>query len=467
MNRSVMIAAVALVGLALGACANPATDDAVATETPNASASESPDTTEPASEPENELAAAEAREFDGTTVSILGQWVDAEGDNFELALADFAERTGIDIQYDGVSDYETVLNVRVESGDTPDLAQLAQPGLMREFQSEGHLVDVSTFLDRSALEEDYAAWIDLTEVDGGLYGLFYRANGKSIVWYPVQAFADNGYEVPQTWNEMMALSERIQADGNGAPWCVAQEHGDATGWVATDWVEDVLLRTAPAETYDAWVAGELAFDDPAVIAAAEKVGEIFFADGMVYGGPTAINSTFVGDAQTPMFDEAGPKCWLHKQAAWIPDFWPKDANEEPLFTPGEDSAFFYFPPIDEAQGRPVLGGGDMIVMFEDRPEVRAVMQFLATPEGAQGWIEQGGFLSANASTPTDWYETYTDQELARIFADATTVRFDASDSMPAEVGQGTFWSGMVEWISAGGADTEGVFGRIADSWPAG
>ena len=64
-----------------------------------------------------ELAAAEAGEYAGTSVTIQGQWVDAEEEAFTGTLAAFAERTGIDIQYEGVSDHETVLTVRVEGGE--------------------------------------------------------------------------------------------------------------------------------------------------------------------------------------------------------------------------------------------------------------------------------------------------------------------------------------------------------------
>jgi alpha-glucoside transport system substrate-binding protein len=199
------------------------------------------------------------------------------------------------------------------------------------------------------------------------------------------------------------------------------------------------------------------------------VGEVLFTEGNVYGGSTAINATFVGDAQNPMFAEGGPDCWLHKQAAWIPAFWPADESTDPptpLFTPGEDSSFFYLPPIDEEFGRPVLGGGDMFVMFNDRPEVQAVLEFLATPEAAQHWIEAGGFVSPNNTVPQEWYSAYPSSGLAEILNEADALRFDASDTMPASVGQGTFWSGMIEWISADGANTEEVLAEIEDSWPA-
>ena len=181
----------------------------------------------------------------------------------------------------------------------------------------------------------------------------------------------------------------------------------------------------------------------------------------VFGGNIAINATWVGDTQTPMFDAAGPQCWMHKQAAWIPGFWPEGTEA------GVDSSFFYFPSIEEEFGSPVLGGGDQFMMFEDRPEVRAFMEYLATAESAQAWIEIGGFVSPNQSVPLDWYTSYPNDELAAILNGASTFRFDASDTMPAEVGNGTFWSGMVDWVAANGEDTEGVFEQIEASWPTG
>lgn len=464
--------------LALAACANdgastpaePANGAATGTAAAEAEPAADADAgTEPAGDeaagPYEHLARAEAGELTGTSVTIMAQWVDAEGDNFAATVADFAERTGIEIDYQGVADYETVLNVQVEGGNAPDIAQLAQPGLMRQFADGGHLVDLSAWLDTGQISADYSeAWTDLVSHDGGMYGVFFRANTKSIVWYPVEAFEAAGYRIPQTWDDLLALTEQIRADG-GAPWCVAQEHGDASGWVATDWIEDVLLRTAGPEVYDRWVAHEIPFDAPEVLEAADIVADLWFTEGNVFGGSTNINATFVGDAMNPMFDEAGPKCWLHKQAAWIPDFWPKDpTTEEPLFTPGEDSTFFYLPGTTP-DDRPVLGSGDLMVAFDDRPEVRAVMEYLATADAAKGWIEAGGFISPNASIPPEWYADPVSAAQAEILASATSLSFDASDSMPAEVGQGTFWSGMVEWVSADGEGTEETFAAIEASWP--
>ena len=187
------------------------------------------------------------------------------------------------------------------------------------------------------------------------------------------------------------------------------------------------------------------------------MGDIWFNPDYVYGGTTGILTTFVGDTQTPMFDEEGPTCWLHRQAGWIPAFFPEG------IAAGTDSNFFYLPPIDEAVGRPVVGGGDIISMFNDRPEVRALIQWLTTPEAAAPWIELGGFISPNRHIDLSLYPNDIDRAQAEIMQDATVFRFDASDLMPGEVGSGTFWTGMVNWI--GGEDLDAVLQEIEDSWP--
>jgi alpha-glucoside transport system substrate-binding protein len=489
MKRWHIVILVALFALVAASCANSddssetTTSAASGTATTTTAASGSTDTTAPATEttepatettepaaasgPYEHLAAAEAGEYAGTTVSIQSQWVDNEETAFTSSIAEFAERTGIEVVYDGVTDHETVLTVRVEGGDAPDIAQVAQPGLMHSFAESGDLVALDGFMNMEQLAADYSeAWTTLGEFDGSTYGVFYKAATKSIVWYPVQAWSDAGYEPPTTWDELMALSQRIIDDGNGNPWCISIEHGDASGWVATDWVEDILLRSAGPEVYDQWVSHEIPFNDPRVLEAAEIMSGIWYTPEWAWGGNTAINATFIGDIPTYMFTDPKPECWMHKQASWIADFFGKDPDtDELLYEPGVDAKFFYLPSM--SGDAPVLGSGDMFIMFNDRPEVEAVMEFLATAEAAKVWAELGGLISPNSSVPLDWYTGYSSAESAAILAAATALRFDASDIMPAEVGAGTFWSGMVEWVSANGAGTETIFSGIEDSWPEG
>jgi alpha-glucoside transport system substrate-binding protein len=467
-RRTALVWAV-LVLLVGAACANEPEEPEGTTQAPSPTETGTEPTTEPpVAEPYEFLARARAGEFSGTEVEILTQYIEAQDPLFEGALAPFIEETGIDVTHEGLSDYTTVLTARVEGGNAPDVAQIAQPGLMQSFAASGDLVNLSEWFNVDQLVQDYGdTYLDLGSFEGSLYGVFYQAFTKSVVWYPVQAFEDNGYQIPTSWDELMTLSDRIIADGNGNPWCLSTEQDAFTGWVITDWIEDVLLRTAPLDVYDQWVAHEIPFDHPEVLEAADYVSQVLFTPDYVYGGTTGINSIWVGDTQTPMFAEGGPQCWMHKQATWITDFWPGAPEGDPQFEAGVDSAFFYFPPIEEEFGSPVLGAGDQFVMFEDRPEVRALLEYLATPEAAQGWIEAGGFVSPNSSVPLDWYTNYKDSASAQIITQATALRFDASDSMPADVGGGTFLAGMIDWVAAEGGNTEDVFSTIDASWPSG
>jgi alpha-glucoside transport system substrate-binding protein len=248
----------------------------------------------------------------------------------------------------------------------------------------------------------------------------------------------------------------IASDGD-TPWCVGIESGAATGWPATDWTEEFMLRTTSLENYDAWVAGTLPFASPEVKNAIETFASIWNNSDMVFGGTPAIVTTFFGDAPTPMFEDP-PGCWLHKQGNFITAFFPEGA------TYGEDYGVFYLPGVDDAYGKPFLVAGDVMAATQDRPEVRAVMQYFSTGEGIRGWLAAGGALGMQKDIDPAWYGSDLERDLAALVADATSVRFDGSDLMPGAVGSGSFWKGMTDYFS-GAADLDTVLAEIDASWP--
>ena len=253
----------------------------------------------------------------------------------------------------------------------------------------------------------------------------------------------------------MALTQQIADDGDTA-WCIGIESGAATGWVATDWIENIMLRTTSLENYDKWVAGELPFASPEVKNAAEIMSKIWLNDDYVEGGKDTIVTTFIGDSPVGMFTDP-PKCWFHVQASWITGFFGEG------LTAGEDYDFFYMPPIDPAYGKPVLVAGDIMAMFNDRPEVRALMEYFSTGASVEHWIPAGGTLSPHKDASLDWYSDPVERKVAELLS-ATSVRFDASDLMPGQVGAGSFWKGMTDYIS-GATDLDSALKEIDEGWP--
>ncbi|MDX1663662.1 MAG: ABC transporter substrate-binding protein [Candidatus Promineifilaceae bacterium] len=402
------------------------------------------------------LERAFAGDYDGAEVEVFGAFVDEDANRFAESMAAFEEETGIDVQYEGSGDFETLIQVRVEGGNPPDIAAFPQPGPVATLAEAGHVVDPSTFLGEDFLAAHYdQGWLDDATLGGQTAGVWYRANVKSLVWYPADDFAEAGYEIPDTWDELIALSDQIVADG-GTPWCIGIESSGATGWVATDWIEDIMLRTQPPEVYDQWVAGELDFDSPEVRNAIETMGEIWMNEDYVLGGTTGIQTTPFGDAPTPMFDDP-PSCWLHRQASFIPAFFPDDVEI------GEEVDFFYFPLIDPEFGEPVLTAGDIFVMFNDEPAVRAVMAYLSTGASTEQWVRAGGFVAPHKDAEVEWYTTDVDRRFFEILQNASVTRFDASDQMPGAVGSGAFWTQITNWV--GGEDLDSVLPAIDAAWP--
>jgi alpha-glucoside transport system substrate-binding protein len=449
--------------------ASAAPSEAVASAEPSAAPAPAVPTV-PTGYTELDQALGADKPFTGTKVSIQTQWIGGEGTNFAASVADFAAATGITIQVDSIgSSHETVLRTRIEGGQPPDLAMLAQPTPVLAYAADGKVIDVATFMDAQKLSTEHPATIGLVTQGNQIWGIPYKADVKSTIWYPIKAFEAAGYTVPTTWDELIALSDKIVADGTN-PWCIsAGGPGTATGWQITDWVEEVVLKTKGLDYYNQWINHEVTFQDAGIKEAFDNyVGKIFFTPNYVFGGNTAIVATDQKTPMDPMFDPAGPKCWMQKIPTWYgPDFFPdqRASGQPSQYIIGEDIGIFPFPTIDPAQNN-AEGSADTLMVLVDRPEVRAVAEFLATPEGIQNWILAGSAISTNTTTPAEWYEgSYKLKVASEIANNASGIGFDASDLMPAAVGAGTFWTESVQWTNNNGANTDAVLKAIDDSWP--
>ncbi|MFK8185178.1 MAG: ABC transporter substrate-binding protein [Phormidesmis sp.] len=389
-------------------------------------------------------------------VTVLGQLQGEQQAAFEAAVRPFEERENIDVVYEGTDRFLTLLRLRLSAMNEPDLVVLPQPGLIADLAAEDLLVPLNEILETSSLKAAYSdTWLDLGTIDNEQYAIWYRASVKSLVWYRPTAFEAKGYGLPTTWAELKNLSDRIVEEG-GTPWCIGLESGEATGWPATDWIEDIMLRTAGPEAYQQWIDNRLAFNSPTVQKAFNEFGT--FLRKPKYTSVTAEEALNVpyGDSALGLFSEP-PNCYMHRQASFITSFFPPEKE------PRVDYDVFPLPPIDPKFGNPLLVSGDAVTMFRNTPEARKLMQYLATPEPHIIAAGLGGFMSPQKQVPLDVYPDIVSQNIAQFLLDADVVRFDASDMMPGFVGAGTFWEGMVDF--AKGKSVEEVTQEIDDSWP--
>jgi alpha-glucoside transport system substrate-binding protein len=403
--------------------------------------------------------------LEGQTLNLWTAWYN-EGDKpqWQAVVDYFADATGVTVNAGSSTNYEEQIRIDIAAGSPPDVLILPQPGLLADFAKQGALADLGDEVT-TWTEENYSAgasWAALGQYEGPdgtvrQYGFPYKQEFKSLVWYSPDNFAEKGYTVPETWEDLMALQDKIVADG-GTPWCIGIESGGATGWTATDWVEDILLRTQPPEVYDGWTTNEIKFNDPRIVAAIDTFGSIAKNDKYVAGGTAAVATTNFGDSPSGLFT-VPPQCYMHRQASFIAARFPEGS------VAGEDYDFFYLPASGTGDlGRPVLGAGNVATITKDSPAARAFIDYLQTPIANEIWMaqENSSFLSANKNASIDVYSSDQLKAQAEILLNATTFRFDGSDLMPGAIGAGAFWTGMVDFVN--GKSAQEVADQIQAAW---
>lgn len=405
---------------------------------------------------------AKSMDLEGETVSVFGPFLGPDKEMIESVFDYFEAATGATVKHSGSDSFEQQIVIDLESGSPANIAIFPQPGLAANLANRGHLSPLSNEMG-DWIKNNYAAgqsWVDLASFAGkdgkkDLYGFFYKVDLKSLVWYSPENFEDAGYEIPSTMEALFELSDQMVADGV-VPWCIGLGSGAATGWPATDWIEDIMLRIHPPTDYDRWVTNDLKFNDSKVIEAVETFGKFALNDKYVVGGSNAVASLDFRDSPKGLFTSP-PQCYMHRMASFIPAFFPKGTLV------GEDVDFFYFPSYENKNlGQPILGGGALFTITKDSKGARALMEFLQSEIAHEIWMAQSPFLTPHKGVNPDVYADPTVRKMNTILLNADTFRFDGSDLMPGPIGAGAFWTGMIDYV--GGKSAQDVTERIQKDW---
>jgi alpha-glucoside transport system substrate-binding protein len=399
----------------------------------------------------------------GEVVTITCPWTGAEETVFKKVISVFEKSTGATVKHSCSQSSEQQIVIDIKAGSPSNISVFPQPGLAANMAAIGGLVPLG---DKSSnwVKTNFAAgssWADLGTYANKagkkeFFGMFYNVNVKSLVWYIPENFKEKGYKVPKSMEELQDLTKKMAADGGAKPWCIGLGSDAATGWPATDWVEDFMLRTQTPAVYDGWVDNSIKFNDKRVVEAIEAYGAFAKNDAYVDGGAQAVATVSFKDSPKGMFGSP-PKCYMHRQASFIPAFFPEGKADE--------ADFFYFPSYaGKKLGNPVLGGGTIMTITKDSKGSRAFMEFLQHPQAHETWMAEGGFLTPHKGADINKYKNKALKKQGEILLGATTFRFDGSDLMPGAIGAGSFWKGMVNY--SGGQSAQQVADEIQKSWDA-
>ncbi|MDQ7907537.1 ABC transporter substrate-binding protein [Phytohabitans sp. ZYX-F-186] len=397
----------------------------------------------------------------GKSVNVYTNITAPEDQQYKDTFTPFTRCTGAKVVLESSRDFEAQLTVRIQGGTPPDIALIPSPAVLATVVRTGSAKEAPKAV-LSNLDQYYSStWKEYGTVDGKVYGAPAGAFVKSIVWYSPRVFTERGYQVPKSWDEMLALSDRMVRDGI-MPWCAGVASGTATGWPLTDWLEDVILRQEGTAFYDQWVAHQVPFNDPRVATALDTVGRILKDPRYVNGGIGDVASIASTTFQDAGLGVATGKCGMYHIGDFYGSIFPQGT------TVGEDGDVYAFPlpamKPDVPQATEV--GGEFAVAFNDRDEVFALQAYLSSPAAAnaQAASSTTSRVSPNSGVDATRYPSPVSRLSASILADPkAVVRYDGSDLMPAVVGAGTFWKEITNWIS--GQSTTQTLDAIEKSWP--
>jgi alpha-glucoside transport system substrate-binding protein len=439
--RAVFLPLFLILVLALGvaACGDDDDDDDDDTGTPS---EESPDGESPAD-----------GGGDIGAVDVVGLWGAEEEDNLRAVVALWEDETGGSMNYTGTRDDVETVRTRVEGGDPPDVYFPASLGFFRELQADGELQPLSACpnIDMAEIEAAYGESLNDFTVDGEVYGFLFKGGMKGTIWYSPPAFEAAGYEVPETYDDLIALSDQIVADG-GTPWSVAEGANGGTGFPGSDFIQQFLIKESGPEVYDAVASGETPYTDDAVRAAWEKYGQITLTDGYVVGGPTQALATTFSEGSLPLFSDP-PGAYMHYLGAFNSGFITDPALGFPEgLEPGVDFDFFSFPTINDEFAGGVTGDGNMAIMFNADETTCSFMEHVASAAAQEVWIEAGGFLSVNSEVSLDAYPNDLDRRVAEELGSSDAIfRFDLDDAQ-GSAAQAAVFAGVQEYLQGGNLD---------------
>ena len=148
------------------------------------------------------------------TINFDGIWTGAEASAFGAVIKEFNKTyPKVKVNYKPVGDnLPTVVSTAVAGGNPPDMADIAQPGFVKQLIAKGALKPIG--YATSTLKRNFSpSWIKLGTFTGKIYGLVFKASNKSTVWYNVHAFKTAGVKPPTTWPQFTKAASTIKASG--------------------------------------------------------------------------------------------------------------------------------------------------------------------------------------------------------------------------------------------------------------
>ena len=375
-----------------------------------------------------------------TSIDALTVWSGEELASFNAINTAFTNKYNIKVNVESTRDLPAVLTTRIKANNPPDISAVPV-ATFRQLASQKKLVALDNYFDMSTYQKNYAkTWQDLSSYNGHLYAVLPKVNSKGTIWYNPAAFQAVGGTIPQTWNDLISLSDKIASSGQ-YPWTMGVESAASSGWPAADWIDQIYLGLHGPDMYEKWIAHQIPWTDASVKEAFQMFGQIVNGKHYINGAPQSILATNFQDATFLPYTNP-PRaymCYLGDFAAGFITAQYKGIQ------PGTGFNFFPFPTINPKYKNAVTGGTDHVTALKDNDGTRQFMKFLSTAEAQEIWVKRGGAVSVNKAVDLSIYPDDVARASARQLTEASIFKVSADDQMPQAV-ENAFWKATLTYI---------------------
>ncbi len=366
-----------------------------------------------------------------------------EQNYFEDELNLISEKLGIKIKYLATQDPETFI---VENPNNPSsiaiipnaqgVINLAERKLIHD------LNDI--YIDNNLISETYSNHLtSIVSYDEKVFAGWIRLFPNSLIWYDVSKIEQ--YDIDfNNFDNLIKQTKKIANEGI-SPWCANSESSSSTGWIQTNWLEDVLLSKYGPEIYDRWARLEIDISNVKLYSSIKVLEDYIFHENHIYGGFQAINNSEFRNLPEILLNDDN-ECFLSWSGHYFRYYIPDDYQYR------IDFDVVSFPKIN--LDNTVVGIGDNIVLTRDDNISKQVISEILSKNFGEMW--SSNFDSEYISANKNFDESKINNELTKYEYFIThkalredLFRYDASELMPRPIGSDKLWKFFQSYIYVG------------------
>ena len=367
-----------------------------------------------------------------------------EKEYFLEELDIISENLDIKIQYKAVNDPE---NYIIENNDlNASIALIPNPQGVTNLAERGHLYKLNSLMvEDSLINKIYPTHLtDIVSINSDIYAGWIRLSPNSLIWYDISKFEQYDNLNFQDFDSLISSTKKI-ADKGVAPWCADSESSASTGWIQTNWLEDVILSKNGPEVYDRWSQLSIQASNIKIFSSVKIIDDFIFYPNHIHNGPSSIINKEFRNSPKVLLDDKN-SCFLSWSGHYFRYYIPDE------YTYGEDYGVIKLPKI--TLDNTVVGIGDAIVLIEDSPSSRNVISEMLSSKFGEKWSNYPDteFISANKNFNHKVINnelTKYEFEIVHASLKQDLFRFDASEVMDRPIGSNLLWKFFVNFIRQG------------------